>query len=249
MLLSALRPGTLQRALSEGRHRPTTSQQRHLPPALWIVPAALVALGVVLFLVLRSGGAGGGILGGGTPDDTIPKLTFHTSKVIAVPVTDKKASELEHVARPVATAVARSMTALYTEAFLDPSNWRDGSYDNVWPLFDERAAAAAQQQGQTLTLGTSAGDTYETVGRPKGKVAVKVLMDEKDLAATAVAIVKFQALATGKDGTLTMIVSKGQYFLRPGSDGWTVYSFSVSRHDEERVPKPGPSGSPSAVSS
>jgi hypothetical protein len=216
---------------------------------MWIVPAALVALGAVLFLVLRGGGADGGILGGGGRDDSIPKLKFQTSKIIPVPVTDKKASELEHVARPAASAVAKTMTALYMEAFLDPANWRDGSYDSVWPLFDERASTAAQQDGQTLTLGTSAGDTYETVGRPKGKLAVKVLLDDEDQAATAVAIVTFQALATGKDGTLTMIVSKGQYFLRPGSEGWTVYSFSVTRHDEERVPKPGPSGSPSAVSS
>jgi hypothetical protein len=164
-------------------------------------------------------------------------------------VTDTKVTELEHVARPVASAVAKTMDSLYTAAFLDPSNWRDGAYDSVWTLFDEQAGTSAQQQEQALTLGTSAGDTFETVGDPKGRVAVKVLMNDQDQPVTAVAIVTFQALGTGKDGTLTRIVSKGQYFLRPGSDGWRVYSFSVSRHDTETVPTPGPSGSPSAVSS
>ncbi|MFB3738181.1 MAG: hypothetical protein ACE14W_04365 [Candidatus Velamenicoccus archaeovorus] len=216
---------------------------------MWIVPVALVALGVVLFLVLRGGGATGGILGGGGADETVPKLRFRTSKVIAVPVTDTKADQLEHAARPVAAAVTRTMDALYTEAFLDPANWREGTYDDVWPLFEEGAGSSAQQQEQTLTLGTSAGDAFATVGKPKGKVAVKVLMNDQDRPLTAVAIVTFEALGTGTDGTLTTIVSKGQYFLRPASDGWLVYSFSVSRHDVETVPAPGPSASASAESS
>lgn len=204
----------------------------------------------MLFLVLRgSSGGSGGIFGGGSQDETIPKLRFETSKVVPIPVTDKKATELEHVARPVGSQVAHTMTALYTEAFLDPGNWRGGSYDNVWGLFDDGSRSAAQQDEQTLTLGASAGDAYETVARPKGKLAVKVLLDGKEQPATAVAIVKFQALATGKDGTLTMVVSSGQYFLRPGSDGWQVYSFSITRHDEERVPTPGPSATPAAGSS
>lgn len=216
---------------------------------MWIVPAALVALGVVLFLVLRGGSGGGSIFGGNTQDDSVPKLHFETSKVVPVPVTETKASDLEHAARPAAAQVARTMTALYSEAFLDPANWRAGSYDPVWSLFDEGSRSAAEQDAQTLTLGTSAGDAFDTVNRPKGKLAIKVLLDQEEHPATAVAIVKFQALATGKDGTLTMVVSTGQFFLRPSSEGWRVYSFSVGRHDEERVPKPGPSGGPSGTSS
>jgi len=40
--------GNLCRDLVEGRHR--TTSQRRFPPAVWIVPTALVALAVVLFL-------------------------------------------------------------------------------------------------------------------------------------------------------------------------------------------------------
>ena len=71
------------------------------------------------------------------------------------------------------------MTSLYTEAFLDPANWRGGSYDQVWPPFDGGSQAAAEQDGGALTLGTTAGDTYDTVDQPKGKLNVKVLMDRE----------------------------------------------------------------------
>ncbi|HZD80201.1 MAG TPA: hypothetical protein VE646_09200 [Actinomycetota bacterium] len=209
---------------------------------------ALVALGLILFLVLRGGSGGGGILGR-AQDDSIPRLRFRLSKVVPVPVTDAKPSELEHAARPAASAVTKTITALYSEAFLDPGNWRGGSYDSVWTLFDDGSRSAAQGEDQTLTLGPSAGDRYETVKQPKGKLSVKVLLDDKEQAATAVAIVRFETVATGKDGTLTTVVSTGQYFLHPGPDGWRIYSFSVGREDEEQAPQPGPSGSPSGGSS
>ncbi len=215
---------------------------------MWIVPAALVAVGLVLFLVVNSGRSGAGILGGG-PDDTIPSFDFQLTKALPIPVTDKKAQELNAQAKVAAKQVSTTMTSLYTEAFLDPANWRGGSYDQVWPLFDGGSQAAAEQDGGALTLGTTAGDTYDTVDQPKGKLNVKVLMDRENKPATAVAIVKFQALAAGKDGTYTMVVSTGQFFLRPLADGWRVYSFSVGRDDHATVPSPGPSGTPSAVAS
>ena len=213
-----------------------------------IVPAALVALGLVLFLVLRGGGGGGGIFGGG-PDDTTPALHFRVTKAQPIVVTDKDPKQFDSSAAQVAAQVTQTMTALYTEAFLDPSNWRDGSYDNVWPLFDEGARASAQQDGTTLTLGASAGDTYDEIGRPRGKIRVKVLLDREEKPSMAVAIVTFTALGTRKDGTYTEIVSNGQFFLKPGGTGWTVYAFQVRRADHETAPPPGPSARPSAVSS
>lgn len=209
---------------------------------MWIVAAALVALGLVLFLVLRDGGGVPGVLGGGE-DDTIPAFDFRVARTVPVSVAQSDAKQLAGAAEAVSVPVADTMTLLYTEAFLDPANWRDGSYEEVWPLFDGGSQAAAQEDGDTLTLGTTAGDRFEKVDRPRGKITVKVLLDEADEPVTAVAIVTFQALATGKDGTDTMIVSIGQYFLRETPEGWLVYSFSVSRDDQASMPTPGPSPS------
>jgi hypothetical protein len=204
---------------------------------VWIVPAVLV-LGM-LVLALFKGLTGGGL---GGPDDTIPPFDFKVTKAIPFLVTDGESAQFAGRAEEVANEVGKTMKTLYTEAFLDPKNWRDGSYDEVWPAFDEGSRATAEQDGETLTLGASAGDTYDKVTRPQGWIKVKVLLNRDDQPSTAVAIVKFTALGTGKDGTYTQIVSKGQYFLRPGGDGWTVYAFQVRRGDHETVPKPGPSG-------
>jgi hypothetical protein len=213
---------------------------------VWIVPTALVALGIVLFLLFR-GGDSGGILDGG--DDTIPAFDFRVARAIPILVTDKKPAQFDSTAQDVAGQVGATMTTLYTEAFLDPANWRDGSYDEVWPLFEDGSQAAAQQDGTTLTLGPSAGDQFDTVAQPLGTLNVKVLLDRTNQPATAVAIVKFKALATAKVGAPILVVSTGQYFLRKASDGWLVYAFSVSRDDHEVVPSPGPSSSPTAAAS
>ena len=215
---------------------------------MWIVPTALVALGIVLFLLFRGGGNGGGIIGG--PDNTIPAFDFRLTKTVPILTTDKKPKQFDATAKDVAVQVGDTLTTLYTEAFLDPANWRGGSYDEVWPLFEDRSQAAAQQDGTTLTLGPSAGDLFETVDQPLGTLNVKVLLDRANQPATAVAIVKFKALAKAKDGTTTAVVSTGQYFLRSVSDGWLVYAFSVGRDDHAVVvPSPGPSASATAGAS
>jgi hypothetical protein len=215
---------------------------------VWIVPTALVALGVVLFLLLRGGGGDGGLLDGS--DETIPAFDFRLTRAVPVLVSHNNPKKFEATATDVGTQVGETMTDLYTEAFLDPANWRDGSYDEVWPLFEEGSQAAAQQEETTLTLGPSAGDQFDQVDQPIGTLNVRVLLDRANQPVTAVAIVKFKAMASAKDGTTTAVVSTGQYFLRSVSDGWLVYAFSVSRDDHEVViPSPGPSPSATAEAS
>jgi len=215
---------------------------------VWIVPTALVALGVVLFLLFRGGGGDGGLLDGS--DNTIPAFDFRLARAVPVLVTHNNPTKFDATATDVGTQVGDTMTDLYTEAFLDPANWRDGSYDEVWSLFEEGSQAAAQQEGATLTLGPTAGDRFDKVDQPLGTLNVRVLLDRSNQPVTAVAIVKFKALASAKDGTTTAVVSTGQYFLRSVSDGWLVYAFSVSRDDHEVViPSPGPSASATAEAS
>jgi hypothetical protein len=209
------------------------------------VPAALIVLGAVLFFLLRSGN-GGSVLGG--QDNTIPGFNFRLANAIAIPVRREGSGKLAAKAKDAAGRVTKTMSTLYTEAFLDPGNWRDGSYDSVWPIFDDTSQATAQQEEATLTLGGTAGQTFDTVSAPTGRLVVKVLFDRRNEPITAVAVVDFQALAKGKDGTYTQVVSTGQYFLRPGSGSWRVISFSVSRGDHPTVPSPGPSTSTTATS-
>jgi hypothetical protein len=209
---------------------------------------AIVALVALAYLVFRGGG-GGGILSDGGPDNTIPAFEFAQGKTSAVFVTNEKKSKPPASATAAAADVTSTLHDLYTEAFLDPANWRDGSYDEVWPLFSDGASGAAQQDAATLTVGAAGGQTFEKIADPKGRVEVKVLLDDQERVATVVAVVRFSAVGTRKDGKLTIFRSSGQYFLLPGGDGWQVYSFSVDRDDQVREPKPSPSAGGSAGAS
>lgn len=212
---------------------------------MWIAPLVLVVVGVLGFVLF--GGGAGGIIDRGE-DDTIPAFDFKVGKTSAVSVTSDK-EKTPALAKTAATDITSALDTLYTEAFLDPANWRDGSYEEVWPVFVDAAAGPAQQEAPTLTVGTGGADTFEKIGEPKGRIQVKVLLNDEDQVATAVAIVRFSAVGTRKDGRLTLFRSSGQYFMQPGDDGWQVYSFSVNRDDRLREPPPTASGSPSGEAS
>lgn len=214
---------------------------------MWVVPAVVVVLGLVALFLVRDGD-GGGILGGG-PDNTIPEFAFALTKTTPISVKTEDPRDLTAPAEQAAAEVEGTMTELYTEAFLDPANWREGSYDEVWPLFDEAASAAAQGDVEILTIGATAGDGFDTVQPARNRLTVTVLLDADGNPATAVAVVRFTATAEGKDGALTAIVSAGQYFLEDTAGGWRIVSYSVDRDDHEKVPKPGPSATPSAAAS
>ena len=188
---------------------------------------------------------GGGILNAG-PDEDIPPFDFVQGRTTAISVVAND-KETPPTVTTAAKRVTSTMDMLYTEAFLDPANWRDGSYDEVWLLFVDDASAAAEQDAPTLTAGPDGGDTYTRIATPKGRIEVRILLDDQDRAATAVALVRFSAIGSRRDGKQTLFRSVGQYFLRPGGDGWQVYSFSVDRDDHLReAPSPTASGSATA---
>ena len=136
------------------------------------------------------------------------------------------------------------MNALYIGAFLDPDNWLDGSYDSVWELFDEGASTEAQAQVETLTAGTGAGDTFEQILPDTGKLKAKVLFDLKDQPYSVVAITRFEAVGSGKDGQDVRMTSRGQYVFQRVDGEWRVVSFKVLRDNEVQAPSPSPSATP-----
>lgn len=231
------------------------ARKRRAPLVVALVPIALVALGVVLILTL--GGGEGGIVddllpGDGGPSDEVPAFVFKLSKTDLV-ATDEDA-ELEAL-RPAAEAageeVAPVLDDLYTNAFLDPTNWREGDYEEIFELFTDDAAASARENLETLTLGVTAGDVYEVVTPRKGSLRFSVLFDLDGAVDTIVVRVRFYALGERTDGTYTSIVSAGQVFLRD-VDGWRITAFDLRRSDRAtEAPSPPPpstsaSGTPSA---
>lgn len=222
-----------------------TNKKRRLPLALLIVPVVLVAIGAAILLATRGGG--GPIIGGG--DEPAPPFDFIVKPATAIPTApDADEAGLSASADAVAQEITPTIDDLYTNAYLDPSNWRHDDYEEVFTAFAPNAAATAEQSVEALTLGATAGDVFDTVDPGKSKLSYQVLFDPEGEPDTAVVSVIFRATAERKDGTYLAIVSEGEFFLRQidgQEEGWTITAFDVTREDHETQP-PSPSASPSA---
>ena len=218
-------------------------KKRRVPLAAIIVPVVLILLGAVMLLTLRGGAVP--ILGG--QDETTPPFDFTVKGAKAVATsTDADSDALDASAQQVAQDVTPTIDDLFTFAFLDPSNWHDGEYDEAFEAFSEDARQTAQGSAEVLTLGADAGDVYKGVQPRKSSLSYQVLFDKDGNPNTVVATVVFRALGERKDGTYTAILSEGTLFLRD-VDGWKVTAFDVTRGDTEtEAPSPSPSTSPSA---
>ncbi len=222
-------------------------KKRRLPIALLIVPVVLVAIGVAVLLALRGGG--GPIIGGG--DEPAPPFDFIVKPATAIPTApDADEAALSASATEVAQEITPMIDDLYTNAYLDPSNWRHDDYEEVFAAFAPDAAATAEQSVETLTLGATAGDVFDTVDPGKSKLTYQVLFDPDGASESAVVSVIFRATAERKNGTYLAIVSEGEFFLRQidgQGEGWTITAFDVTRDDHEKEPpSPSASVSPSA---
>ncbi|HKI29522.1 MAG TPA: hypothetical protein VKB32_08870 [Actinomycetota bacterium] len=227
--------------MTPNRMQRGANKKRRLPLALLIVPVVLVAIGAAILLAARGGG--GSIIGGG--DEPAPPFDFIVKPATAIPTApDADHAALSANAGEVAQEITPMIDDLYTNAYLDPSNWRHDDYEEVFTAFAPDAAATAEQSVETLTLGATAGDVFDTVEPGKSKLLYQVLFDPDGEPETAVVSVIFRATAERKNGTYLALVSEGEFFLRK-IDGWTITAFDVTRDDHETQP-PSPSASPSA---
>jgi hypothetical protein len=219
------------------------NKKRRLPLALLIVPVVLVAIGAAMLLAARGGG--GSIIGGG--DEPAPPFDFIVKPATAIPTApDADEAALSASADEVAQEITPLIDDLYTNAYLDPSNWRHDDYEEVFAAFAPQAAATAEQSVETLTMGTTAGNVFDTVDPGKSKLSYQVLFDPDGEPETAVVSVIFRATAERKNGTYLAVVSEGEFFLRQidRQEGWTITAFDVTRDDHETQP-PSPSASTS----
>ena len=200
--------------------------------------------GVVAVLVV-----GGILLTGGDvpliPDGPHGPSSFSfdlAGNVQVSPTSRTPPAQLGDVAREAGDGVKETMDQLYFNAFVDTDQW--GDYAEAFALFDGQAAASAEEDGDVLTLGPTAGDRYEAVDPTSGSLSISVLTNAKDAPVSAVAEVEFLAEATGTDGSTTEIVSTGSFYLRQVDGTWRIFAYRVDR-DDSTPAAPSASGSPS----
>jgi hypothetical protein len=240
MVVGANRRSYAGGVLAEGRHVRTSSR---IKPAALVLAGVVAAVAVILVFLLKGGGANQSPF---SPDPQTPDFAFEASKVLVVPTTTQAETEkLKTKAKVPSDDVKKIMNALYVNAFLDPTNWKDGSYDDVWTLFDTGSGTEAQAQVDTLTAGTGAGAAFDTI-LPTGTstLKMKVLFDPKEEPYSVVAIAKFKATGSGKDGQDLQMLSNGQFVFQKVDGTWKVVSFKVLRKDQQQAaPSPSASGS------
>jgi hypothetical protein len=223
--------------------RASTKKKRRTPIVFIVVPTVLVAVAALVILLLQ----GGDVPILGEEEEPVPEFDFTVKRSVAVAtVDDADVQALAPEAEAVGAEITPTIDELYTNAFIDPSNWREGDYEEVFAAFTDGASTAAEQHVDTLTLGATAGDDFAAVDPGKGFLSYEVLFDGNGNPDTAVVTVRFTALGERTDGTFVQIVSDGQYFLQD-LDGWQITAFDVTRSDEEtEPPSPSASTSPSA---
>ncbi|MGZ8652039.1 MAG: hypothetical protein ACXWX5_07675 [Actinomycetota bacterium] len=228
--------------MQDGRH---VSRSSRIKPAYLIVGGVVVVAAVVLGFVLLGGADNIPILGG-SPDPPTPEFAFKMTKITPVATSsESKHQDLAVKAEEAADEVDDQMNALYIGAFLEPDNWLEGTYDDVWELFDEGASAEAQSQVDTLTAGVGAGDAFEQILPESGVLKAKVLFDLEDAAFSVVAITRFEAVGSGKDGQDVRMTSRGQFVFQQVDGDWRVVSFKVLRNNEAQEPSPSVAATPS----
>jgi hypothetical protein len=234
--------------LSQARHAAASPRRKPVTIALAVV--AVLGLGALAFALTggNDGPLGPLVPGTGEPDRVTPAFDFAVGRTKVVPTASQKPEHLEPEAERAATEGTAVLDDLYTAAFLDPDNWTNGSYDSMLEVFDQSAGAQAQSDLATLTAGASAGETFGDIQPGRGKVGPEVLMDSKGHPASVAFHVTFTARAMNHNGTITLMKSEGEFFLRSIDGTWKIVAFDVKRADEV-VEAPTPSVSASVSTS
>jgi hypothetical protein len=241
--------------LSEGSHAPAS---RPVKPAYLIGGGVLALVVIVGLLILLTGGSASPIIGGSKSETPTPGFQFKALKLHAIttgPVTTQNpdahpdTQKASTAAGPAAADAKAVMHAYYTDAFLAPDNWTQGSYDSAFDGFSPQATNQAQQHLPVLTAGTAAGDTFSSIKPTKATIKTRVLLDGLYRPYSVACTIYFEAAAANKTGGGKVdLVSQGQFILQKVGNAWKVTSFSVRRADQG-VPAPSGSASPSASGS
>jgi len=153
------------------------------------------------------------------------------------PVRTDPLLRLRGASRLASKRAIASITRLYRSAFLDPANWRDGTYESLWRDFARAAGAQARKDVRALTVGAAAGEAYDAIVPRPSAISTTVLLDRKGKPAMVLVSARFRALGRRLAGSSnTRFDSTGRFFFQRVGGSWKIASYDVRRSDD-RVEK------------
>ena len=153
------------------------------------------------------------------------------------PVRTDPLLRLRGASRLASKRAIASITRLYRSAFLDPANWRDGTYESLWRDFARAPRAQARKDVRVLTVGATAGEAYDAIVPRPSAISTTVLLDRKGKPAMVLVNARFRALGRRIAGSSdTRFDSTGRFFFQRVGGSWKIASYDVRRSDD-RVEK------------
>jgi hypothetical protein len=164
---------------------------------------------------------------------TTPSFRFRdTSRELVRTSPKPLGSSRRRASAAAADAAEEVLTDLYTEGFLDPANWKRGTYKIAFRGFARGARDRAEARPGELTAGSHAGDRYQRIEPESGRIATRILLDRAGSPVVLVSVVRFSAIATGSDDVV--LRSLGQFLFERVGGAWKIVSFDVTRNDGPR---------------
>ena len=215
-----------------------------------VVVAVIVTVVLVGILLVLFGGKNNPVtsLITGSSSPPVPTFAFknvQTGFESTVARVDKK-KQLK-AAKAITPDVQKQVTALLQAGYVDPDTWGDAGA--IKDLFTGPAVDQVEGNIDTLTLGSSAGDTYESLNPNASRIKVVGLTDGNANATRAMAEFEFTGKATLKDGTFATVSVTGTLFFVPDGNDWKIESFHVRREITPKKPKASTSASPTSSES
>jgi LCP family protein required for cell wall assembly len=128
--------------------------------------------------------------------------------------------------RPVARAVRRVMSEVYSTGFVDPQGWDGGRFTALDHFFTLRTRPRVHRDLAELTIGRLARG-IDSVRPGRSTIGVRFLVGRRPF--IAVASIHFRGTAVG-DGVEVPLQHSGSYTLRRSDDGWRISSYEVRSH-------------------
>jgi hypothetical protein len=200
----------------------------------------LVLAASITFVLSRDGGAPERTLPGEREEGgdevavpEIPSFRFTATRPILLPTRARSVQRRDKVVgNQAAATAAAALTNLYTEAFLDPANWRSGSYAGAFGVFSPGASRRARERTAVLTAGPDAGGRFEQILPVSGSIDTRILLDRSGKPALVLSAVTFRAQALGPEPM--MLRSEGRFFFERVQGRWKIVSFLVNRNDRPK---------------
>jgi hypothetical protein len=147
----------------------------------------------------------------------------------------QKKAKIRRATSRTAADIHKRFDSLFRMTYVDPAHWKDERYGEAFQtFFGGQVRPIASHSLRKLTLGPDAGNQFESVGQPTGRLNVKVLIGPGGGPVTALVRATFNERAHRTNGGTTVVVSDGRYYLQPSSRGWVISAFSVGRHDHNQ---------------